>query len=286
MKTRNQAFTLIELLVVIAIIAILAAILFPVFARAKESAKKTMALTHCKQIGTASHLYATDHDDRFPSVYDGPNRGGNPEYTMQPYMKNRDMWYVNRENKRKYTLDATGDLNPGWADFGYNWGYEIRSASAMIDEEQCALPGVLVTACSGNRFNAGKTITSMDEPSRLFAFGDTYDTPRATIGGDGWQLDEYPGATRNRSLRYGGQLVMVMADSSAKSFPWKGGNWSSGVGGRASSPKSFEQRVFGYCANPDGNIRPFPRSGYPLGTMTCRNFVAIMEASGVTWWQD
>lgn len=59
----SRAFTLIELLVVIAIIAILAAILFPVFAQAKAAAKKTQCLSNTKQIGTGSMLYAGDYDD-------------------------------------------------------------------------------------------------------------------------------------------------------------------------------------------------------------------------------
>jgi prepilin-type N-terminal cleavage/methylation domain-containing protein len=62
----KKAFTLIELLVVIAIIAILAAILFPVFAQAKAAAKKTAALSNQKQIGTSIQIYMADYDDMFP----------------------------------------------------------------------------------------------------------------------------------------------------------------------------------------------------------------------------
>jgi prepilin-type N-terminal cleavage/methylation domain-containing protein len=62
----RRAFTLIELLVVIAIIAILAAILFPVFAQAKEAAKKTASLSNAKQEGTAMQIYVADFDDVFP----------------------------------------------------------------------------------------------------------------------------------------------------------------------------------------------------------------------------
>src|ERR1700677_1343177 len=62
----KKAFTLIELLVVIAIIAILAAILFPVFAQAKEAAKKTSCLSNMKQLGLADIMYVNDHDDTYP----------------------------------------------------------------------------------------------------------------------------------------------------------------------------------------------------------------------------
>jgi len=62
----RDGFTLIELLVVIAIIAILAAILFPVFAQAKAAAKRTAELSNMKQVATATLLYATDADDMFP----------------------------------------------------------------------------------------------------------------------------------------------------------------------------------------------------------------------------
>src|SRR5437870_6404498 len=65
---RNAAFTLIELLVVIAIIAILAAILFPVFARAKEQARRTTCLNNHKQLTTGTMMYAQDYDETMPAV--------------------------------------------------------------------------------------------------------------------------------------------------------------------------------------------------------------------------
>jgi prepilin-type N-terminal cleavage/methylation domain-containing protein/prepilin-type processing-associated H-X9-DG protein len=64
----RRGFTLIELLVVIAIIAILAAILFPVFARAREKARQSSCLNNLKQLGLASLQYAQDYDEKFPSL--------------------------------------------------------------------------------------------------------------------------------------------------------------------------------------------------------------------------
>jgi len=66
MTQRKSAFTLIELLVVIAIIAILAAILFPVFARAREQARKTSCISNVKQIGTGMMMYVQDYDETYP----------------------------------------------------------------------------------------------------------------------------------------------------------------------------------------------------------------------------
>jgi prepilin-type N-terminal cleavage/methylation domain-containing protein len=90
----KRAFTLIELLVVIAIIAILAAILFPVFAQAKEAAKKTVCLSNAKQIGTANMLYLNDSEGTFPIhyAYNSQPPAGQPghkgvEVLLAPYVQ-------------------------------------------------------------------------------------------------------------------------------------------------------------------------------------------------------
>lgn len=70
----RRGFTLIELLVVIAIIAILAAILFPVFASARERARDTTCASNCRQFAQATLMYETDHSDRFPPGYYAPCR--------------------------------------------------------------------------------------------------------------------------------------------------------------------------------------------------------------------
>ncbi|MBM3458649.1 MAG: prepilin-type N-terminal cleavage/methylation domain-containing protein [Armatimonadetes bacterium] len=72
---RRRGFTLIELLVVIAIIAILAAILFPVFAQAREQARLTACTSNCRQIGTATLMYTQDYDERLPFMNYNTNVG-------------------------------------------------------------------------------------------------------------------------------------------------------------------------------------------------------------------
>src|SRR5688500_16687767 len=81
---RRRAFTLIELLVVIAIIAILAAILFPVFSQARDKARQTSCLSNAKQLGLGLMQYLQDADDAMPPI---ENRGGSWRTLIQPYMK-------------------------------------------------------------------------------------------------------------------------------------------------------------------------------------------------------
>ncbi|MES2464028.1 MAG: DUF1559 domain-containing protein [Armatimonadota bacterium] len=104
-KGKNQAFTLIELLVVIAIIAILAAILFPVFAQARAKARQTACLSNLKQIGTSLMIYAQDYDDTLPGNHNknaeatglalgfmDPGSVRNWAKSLMPYVKNFDVW--------------------------------------------------------------------------------------------------------------------------------------------------------------------------------------------------
>jgi prepilin-type N-terminal cleavage/methylation domain-containing protein/prepilin-type processing-associated H-X9-DG protein len=96
---RRSAFTLIELLVVIAIIAILAAILFPVFAQAREKARQISCLSNQKQLGTSLMMYAQDYDETLPAWPFDATLATNPDFAagwsysmwvpaVQPYVKN------------------------------------------------------------------------------------------------------------------------------------------------------------------------------------------------------
>lgn len=132
---RRRAFTLIELLVVIAIIAILAAILFPVFAKAREAARKTTCLSNMKQLCTGSHMYTQDYDEYFPqanitcntAVADGQpgclwgaliGNGARQSYgdtwqaggaaAIQPYIKNMGVVWCPNQVKLGYGGDNQG----------------------------------------------------------------------------------------------------------------------------------------------------------------------------------
>jgi prepilin-type N-terminal cleavage/methylation domain-containing protein len=132
-RAQRRAFTLIELLVVIAIIAILAAILFPVFAQAKLAAKKTQALSNAKQVATANLIYMTDYDDKlikewfgFPTAPACDWGGGVPwgtpgafyswRFALTPYHKSKNLLQDSTNpfaDERFWTLawDGQGNAN-------------------------------------------------------------------------------------------------------------------------------------------------------------------------------
>jgi prepilin-type N-terminal cleavage/methylation domain-containing protein len=139
-----RGFTLIELLVVIAIIAILAAILFPVFARAREQARKTTCLSNLKQIGTAALMYVQDYDETFPwLMQDGRNnndttgfstrmtagppnlnnvRGLFMEVVFQPYIKNYGLFACPTLQADPVVIGADNLPLNQYGSYGYAYG--------------------------------------------------------------------------------------------------------------------------------------------------------------------
>ncbi|MDR3710190.1 MAG: DUF1559 domain-containing protein [Capsulimonadaceae bacterium] len=110
----SSGFTLIELLVVIAIIAILAAILFPVFATAREKARMSACLSNEKQIGLAFMQYVSDYDERYPNGIDGYGQGRGWAGQVYPYVKSAGAFVCPSDT-------MSGDVSS----YGYNWNMTI-----------------------------------------------------------------------------------------------------------------------------------------------------------------
>jgi prepilin-type N-terminal cleavage/methylation domain-containing protein/prepilin-type processing-associated H-X9-DG protein len=127
MSRSRRGFTLIELLVVIAIIAILAAILFPVFARAREKARQTSCLSNTKQIGLGFMMYAQDYDERLPAarVY-----GIGDWYNfIGPYVKNTDLFYCPSKKGN-------------WPGYGVPWPNVMTDGGLGSQARGCSLGAV------------------------------------------------------------------------------------------------------------------------------------------------
>jgi len=165
--TRRTGFTLIELLVVIAIIAILAAILFPVFARAREKARQTSCLSNLKQIGLAEKMYEGDYDELTATYIQGAPNGVSamPSWIdlLEPYTKNTQLFSC-PSSAVEYRSGGVGHLG--------SYGANITDA------------GVL-SASNLTYLFCNRKIASLQYPAQTAIFADT-------TGGHYWR---YSGGT-------------------------------------------------------------------------------------------
>jgi prepilin-type N-terminal cleavage/methylation domain-containing protein/prepilin-type processing-associated H-X9-DG protein len=207
---RRRGFTLIELLVVIAIIAILAAILFPVFARARDQARTSACLSNEKQIGTALNMYVQDNDEMFPyqpnqlqNFYaEGP---GHPLYNATAWRTNW-IWAL-----YPYTKNWKIFWCPSYKQIGMNSGTTIREPRENSDETYHA-SGVVVGV-------QPKALAEILEPANIiFVHEDHSRTNRASVrpSRSGNQFSEWNIVSYNYFHREGGNLVYC--DGHAK---WK-----------------------------------------------------------------
>ena len=137
-RNGNSAFTLIELLVVIAIIAILAAILFPVFARARENARRSSCQSNLKQIGLGILQYTQDYDES-PPTYNALGVGGWVNL-VQPYIKSYQLFQCPSES-----TDYTSAANV--TDYAYNIGFGIYTGYPRITLAALTEPTRTVMVC-------------------------------------------------------------------------------------------------------------------------------------------
>lgn len=146
---KKKGFTLIELLVVIAIIAILAAILFPVFARARESARRASCLSNLQQIGLGIMQYTQDYDEKFVAIQpsDPDNPGNSQTYVsaIQPYVKSAQLFICpSGSTDIAYKQDNTAKKDQLWAVENPPWVKSARGSygfNSLLEELSLAQVG-------------------------------------------------------------------------------------------------------------------------------------------------
>lgn len=134
-RAKQNGFTLIELLVVIAIIALLAAILFPVFSRARENARKSSCLSNLKQVGLSFLQYTQDYDERLPSVGRTveTNPGSDPwALVMDPYLKSRQLLQCPSEDRKPNYVTNVYNATSYYTDYYYNSNLDYIPTSETL----------------------------------------------------------------------------------------------------------------------------------------------------------
>jgi prepilin-type N-terminal cleavage/methylation domain-containing protein/prepilin-type processing-associated H-X9-DG protein len=171
---RRRGFTLIELLVVIAIIAILAAILFPVFAQARAKARQATCLSNLKQIANATAMYVQDYDETFPVWAWTPERAvPRPDGTTylgkvtwpllyMPYVKNQQVFTCPSDPRVRNAVCSANGTTCAWSKpFPMSYGTNLR-VHKCVDSSQCATGTPLAMA-------------AIDAPADTYWIADVWD---------------------------------------------------------------------------------------------------------------
>lgn len=195
----RRAFTLIELLVVIAIIAILAAILFPVFARARENARRASCLSNTKQLALAELTYAQDYDEKLCPSYGGAAYPMFWPVLLQPYIKNNQIFFCPSDSNRNTSVAASASN----ISYGFNYNYLVTPACTPVNY-----------GCGAVSLAA---IGSVSETVMLADTGTNNNHYAAN-----WAYDNPPGTTTGVSAMHLGGCNVAFVDGHAKWFALPG----------------------------------------------------------------
>lgn len=173
-RTKRSGFTLIELLVVIAIIAILAAILFPVFAQAREKARQTSCLSNIKQLGTALLMYTQDYDEMFVvhAYWEGDwnTAEGKAKYwegRVLPYIKNLGVFRCPSDG-------GSSAATTGGSDAGARVSYAFNSLVGT-DQVQGEMRGIIMSVPSWAPASvSGQSIAAVGRPAESIMLGEQH----------------------------------------------------------------------------------------------------------------
>lgn len=241
-RTRRSGFTLIELLVVIAIIAILAAILFPVFAQAREKARQTACLSNTKQIATSLMMYAQDYDEMLPGyrfAYPNPfaaepNVGARAKtvvfmnHILQPYTKNYDIWKCPSNPQAYVNIDTVTGQTDDFRSYGGQNSYAMNNyvftSNIGIALAALAAPADTVGMVDGSYYN-----TLPKRPCNLPQL--TFNVETSTYPRYWYQIGNSklfaPGESKNDleaetrgKARHSQQINTIFLDGHSKSQPY------------------------------------------------------------------
>ncbi len=203
---RFRAFTLIELLVVIAIVAILAAILFPVFAQAKSAAKKTACLSNERQLGLAFLQYFTDNDDAFPFTKENLTVDKKMWVdTMQPYLKSFDILRCGEDPSGNWKTPLPGKTALRRTSYALN-GYFDGSGANFPNVSAVGMPASVIYL----------TESAKDWTGSYFHAHVWKNTPESTSH---WLVDKNLPDDID-PLRHNGRFNATYLDGHAKSVAW------------------------------------------------------------------
>ncbi|HZT41574.1 MAG TPA: DUF1559 domain-containing protein [Chthonomonadaceae bacterium] len=207
--TRQSGFTLIELLVVIAIIAILAAILFPVFAQAREKARQAACITNSRQLGLAIDMYTQDYDERLPGLeWAWQSAQMTWPQMVQPYIKNWNEFRCpsdGQANDQTYATDCWFCSNPSTqtqldtirgyqSNYGYNYAF---------------LSPAVLSPDAGTFYYIGEPLAAIAQPSATVMLAEATswgavgtNTVNCTPVSGGWFSEDAPAILDSTGFNY------------------------------------------------------------------------------------
>lgn len=278
--SQKSGFTLIELLVVIAIIAILAAILFPVFAQAREKARQATCASNLNQIGIAWMMYLQDYDETIQPNDDGTIPGGldgtgfteAPIFLLNPYIKSQQVWLCPDRSEtftaKSYATDSRANDPSGCFDninaTGRCLGYGFDDG--LVSDGGYGLQDANSYDAKGNAMNPGRAYAAVTAPASTIAFGDSYDNPDYSLALDNVMSRlGRPGApsVSTGAIRHMGEFEFVYADGHVKPIKMTVANYA-GFGPIGLPANQADAQAWCIDPNQTGSYPSGTSGNYPL----------------------